>query len=241
MNFGSFVGAAAVPMRHGLTLAEAALWYKEHKKLKTHLTAIAMTDYNPVETRGWPSELSWVNPSPNMPRLSCARQYAGSVLIEGTHLSEGRGTTLPLEIVGAPNLPMEKIIAAMESMAPQWLKGCRLRPMFFEPTFHKFKGEMCAGMQIHVDDNWYVEDEFKPYRLYNLFLKALHRECPDFQIWRNPPYEYEKTLLPIDILSGSSELREWVEASDAHIDRWDQRLQEDELKWQEERKPFLLY
>lgn len=243
MDFETFVGAAPVPMRHGLTLAEAALWYKEHRGLKVQLTVVPMQEYEPSKGPGfgWPEALSWVNPSPNMPRLSCARQYAGSVLIEGTNLSEGRGTTVPLEIVGAPDLPMRRILETMTAMAPQWLKGCRLREMFFEPTFHKFKGHLCAGMQVHCDDVWYRPSEFQPYRVYNLFLKAVHQLVPDFDLWRKPPYEYEEKLMPIDILSGGPELREWVESSDAAVDRWDEFLCADETRWARERKPFLLY
>lgn len=242
MKFESFVGAAPVPMRHGLTLGEAALWYRDHKKLKVNLTVVAMNGYHPrdVPGYGWPN-LSWVNPSPNMPRLSTARVYCGTVLFEGTNLSEGRGTTIPLEIFGAPGLKIESIIKEMRQMAPQWIEGCILRPAFFEPTFHKFKGELVSAMQIHVDGPYYDPSHFKPYRLCNLFLKATQRIHPDLEIWRKGPYEYEEKLAPIDILSGHDHLRKWVADPQSRIEEWNDSLLKDECAWEQERRPYLLY
>jgi uncharacterized protein YbbC (DUF1343 family) len=244
MSFQSFVGAAEVPMRHGLTLGEAALWYRERKGLKINLQVIAMQGYDPLRAPGfgWPQEdLSWVNPSPNMPRLSCARVYPGTVLIEGTHLSEGRGTTIPLEIFGAPGLAIDEIVKTMQQWAPEWLRGCRLRSGFFEPTFHKFKGQLVSALQIHVDVPEYRPHVFKPYRLVTLFFKALHHRHPDFEIWKNPPYEYEEKLMPIDILSGHQKLREWVAMKEPAMALWDESLRQDEEAWLNERKPYLLY
>jgi uncharacterized protein YbbC (DUF1343 family) len=242
MHFESFVGAAPVPMRHGLTLGEAALWYKEHKKLKVNLQVVAMNKYRPkdVPHYGWPN-IAWVNPSPNIPRLSCTRVYPGSVLIEGTNLSEGRGTTVPLEIFGAPGLKIDKIVSTMRTMAPQWLEGCIVRPAFYEPTFHKFKGELVSAIQVHVDGPSYNPTLFRPYRLVNLFFKAIHRVHPEFDLWRKPPYEYEEKHLPIDILSGHSQLREWVAAKGDLVKEWDESLKKDEEAWDEERAEFLLY
>src|SRR5690606_531243 len=173
MEFASFVGAAPVPMRHGLTLGEAALWYRDYKKLKVNLHVVAMNGYHPhdVPGYGWPNVMPWVNPSPNMPRLSNARMYAGTVLFEGTNLSEGRGTTIPLEVFGAPNLNLEKIEGMMRNLAPQWMMGCGFKKAFFEPTFHKFKGELCSGFQIFTDFSFYSPEHFTPYRLCLLFLK----------------------------------------------------------------------
>jgi len=244
MNFSSFVGAAPTPMRHGLTLGELALWYEDFKKLKINLHVIPMKNYD-LQTApwyGWPGmELSWVNPSPNMPRLSNARQYAGTVLFEGTSLSEGRGTTIPLEIFGAPALDVERIEKCMREWAPEWLEGCALRKAFFEPTFHKFKGELCRGFQVFTDFPVYDPHKFKPYRLCHLFLKAVHQVHPDFDLWRKPPYEYETEKLPIDILSGNEELRHWVEDPKPHVREWDARMKRDEVRWAERVKPFLLY
>lgn len=242
MRFESFVGAAPVPMRHGLTLGEAALWYRDHKKLKVNLTVISMNGYNPknVPQYGWP-ELAWVNPSPNMPRLTCTRVYPGSVLFEGTNLSEGRGTTIPLEVFGAPKLNIPAILREMREMAPMWLEGCVLRPAFFEPTFHKFKGELVSALQVHVDGRFYHPQKFKPYRLVNLFLKATHRVHADLELWRKPPYEYEEKLLPIDILTGNDQLRAWVNDSRPLVAEWDESLGKDERAWEETRRPYLLY
>lgn len=242
MKFESFVGAAPVPMRHGLTLGEAALWYRDHKGLKLNLTVVAMKGYHPndVPQYGWPA-VSWVNPSPNMPRVSCTRVYPGSVLIEGTNLSEGRGTTIPLEIFGAPKLDTPKIVGVMRELAPKWLEGCLLRPAFYEPTFHKFKGELVSALQVHVDGPFFNPKVFRPYRLVNLYFKAVHMVHPEFQIWRQPPYEYEANLMPIDILSGHDQLRKWVENPRPAVAEWDQSLAHDEHEWSTARKPYLLY
>jgi len=242
MAYASFVGAAPVPMRHGLTLGEAALWYREHKKLKINLHVIAMKDYHPnaAPTYGWP-DLSWVNPSPNMPRLSCTKIYPGSVLFEGSNLSEGRGTTIPLEIFGAPGLDIPRIVSDMRELAPNWLKGCALRPAYFEPTFHKFKGELVSALQIHVDGPLMRPAEFKPYRLCNLFFKSTQRIHPEVSLWKQPPYEYETKLMPIDILSGHDKLRRWVAEPRPAIKEWDDSLLADEKAWESERKPYLLY
>lgn len=240
MQFESFVGAAPVPMRHGLTLGEAGQWYVEHKGYPVNYRVIKMQDYK-IESEPWPSVLSWVNPSPNMPRLSCVRQYAGTVLIEGTHLSEGRGTTTPLEIIGAPQMRSADVVELMHSLAPEWLKGCRLRPCYFEPTFHKFKGDLCSAIQIHADGDLFHYDEFKPYRLVCLFLKAFHQLHPEFNLFKSPPYEYEEKLLPIDILSGGEELRRWVEQKEANISEFDQFLKTSEDQWKHQSQRFLLY
>jgi uncharacterized protein YbbC (DUF1343 family) len=242
MAYASFVGAAPVPMRHGLTLGEAALWYRDFKNLKLNLTVFAMNDYHPDASPGfgWP-DMSWVNPSPNMPRLNTARTYCGTVLFEGTQLSEGRGTTIPLEVAGAPGLNMTRVLQEMRAQAPQWLEGCRIRPCYFEPTFHKFKGELVSGMQIHADASWYKPEKFKPYRLCTLFLKSVARVHPDFAIWKQPPYEYETKLMPIDILSGHDGLRKWVAEPQPHVEQWNESLLVDENAWLEERRPYLLY
>lgn len=242
MKFASFVGAAPVPMRHGLTLGEAALWYRDHKKLKLNLNVIAMNGYHPLEAPGfgWPG-MSWVNPSPNIPRLSTVRTYCGTVLLEGTNMSEGRGTTVPLEIFGAPGFNIPRILKEMRQMAPKWLEGCVLRPAFFEPTFHKFKGELVSALQVHVDGSYYNPQTFRPYRLVNLFLKAAHRVHADFDLWRQPPYEYETKLMPIDILSGHDKLRHWVAEANPNCDAWNESLMADEVAWGKSRQDYLLY
>jgi uncharacterized protein YbbC (DUF1343 family) len=242
MDYQSFVGAAPLPMRHGLTLGEAGLWYIAYRGYKVNYRVVRMQDYEMKDsTHGWPSGLSWVNPSPNMPRLSCVRQYAGTVLIEGTHLSEGRGTTVPLEVIGAPKLRSQEIISLMREWAPDWTRGCHLRPCFFEPTFHKFKGELCAGIQIHADGELFDYDQFQPYRLVSLMLKAIRQVHPELDVFKKPPYEYEEKLLPIDILSGGSELREWVDDAEPRVEEFDRMLKAGEDHWLDARKKFLIY
>src|SRR6266567_8225308 len=164
----SFVGAGPIPMRHGLTLGELGRWFVDHFKLDVDYRVIEMQGWQPdaAPGYGWPlGERAWVNPSPNAPNLWMARAYAGTVMLEGTTLSEGRGTTRPLELFGAPDIDARKVIAEMEALAPQWLKGCKLRDCFFEPTFHKHARQLCSGVQIHTEDPAYYDHQaFKPWR-----------------------------------------------------------------------------
>jgi uncharacterized protein YbbC (DUF1343 family) len=244
LKFKSFVGAAPLPMRHGLTTGEAALWYKAKLNLNLPVEVVTMKGYDPSKGPGygWPEmDLAWVNPSPNMPRLSTARLYAGTVLLEGTRLSEGRGTTRPLEIFGAPQIDSAKILERLRKKFPHWLEGCVVRPAFFEPTFHKFKGELVNALQIHVDGPFYDHLHFRPYRLICAYLKCVHELYPDLPLWLPPPYEYEKEKMPIDILSGDERLRLWVEDQDAEGGDWDKYLRADEDRWLREREPYLLY
>ncbi|MCB0350305.1 MAG: DUF1343 domain-containing protein [Bdellovibrionales bacterium] len=243
-HFFSFVGGAEIVMRHGLTLGEAALWYKSHKNLDIQLKVLPMTRYEIKKSPGygWDArELSWVNPSPNMPNISTARMYAGTVLIEGSKISEGRGTTRPLELFGAPGFDGEKIVRAMTKMIPQHLKNVGLRTCFFEPTFQKHTKKLCSGFQIHIDQKNYKHDSFKPYRIVASAFKAVRQLYPDYDMWLSPPYEYEKIKMPIDILSGSSFLREWVDDSSAKWGDLERHLVKDEKRWLLERKPFLIY
>ncbi len=243
-GYESFVGHAAMPMRHGMTLGECAKWFVAHKKLDIDLQVIEMKGYDPEVGPGfgWPlGELSWVNPSPNATTLSMARAYSGTVLIEGTHLSEGRGTTRPLEVLGAPQLKMNEILADMRSFAPQWLKGCDLRICHFEPTFQKHVGKTCNGFQIHVDHQAYDPEQFKPYRLVTLWLKAIRKIHPEYDIWRSFTYEYESARLAIDLISGGTFLREWVDSASSTPEQFDARLMADEAAWAKARQGFLLY
>lgn len=240
----SFVGAGPVPMRHGLTLGEAANWYVQHKKLDLQLKIIGMQAYNPNQSPGfgWPvDELCWVNPSPNIATLNAARTYAGTVLLEGTTLSEGRGTTRPLELVGAPDLDIEAILITMTSTAPDCLQGCRIRQCWFEPTFHKHVGDLCEGFQIHTDYPNYDPTKFKPYRILALFLKTLRRHYPDYKLWREFAYEYEVNRLAIDVIDGGIGLREWVDNDQANFGDLDNRLAKDETLWKEKTKEYYLY
>ena len=162
-------------------------------------------------------------------------------MLEGTTLSEGRGTTRPLELFGAPDLDAHALLKEMNSLAPHWLQGCRLRPCWFEPTFHKHVGKLCGGVQIHVEDSSYSHDAFRPWRLQTLAFKALRRLRPDYELWRDFPYEYEKDRLAIDVINGSELLRHWVDDSEATPVDLDAMTKPDEESWVEQRSEFLLY
>jgi uncharacterized protein YbbC (DUF1343 family) len=170
-----------------------------------------------------------------------ARCYAGTVMLEGTTLSEGRGTTRPLELFGAPGLEATAIVAEMQRLAPQWLRGCRLRPCWFEPTFHKHAGALCAGVQVHAEDPGYDHEAFRPWRLQALAFKALRRLQPDYELWRDFPYEYERDRLAIDLINGSELLRRWVDDAAATPADLDALATPDERAWREDREQFLLY
>ena len=240
----SFVGAGALPMRHGLTLGELARWFVAELGLDVEYEVVAMQGWQPAAAPGfgWPlGERAWVNPSPNAPSLSMARCYAGTVMLEGTTLSEGRGTTRPLELFGAPDLDARKLVAAMAGLAPQWMEGCRLRECWFEPTFHKHAGRLCAGVQIHADDPAYAHERFKPWRLVALALKALRRLQPDYDLWRVFAYEYERERLAIDLINGSELLRQWVDDPASQPADLEVLAAADEQAWAQEREPHLLY
>ncbi len=239
----SFVGAGSLPMRHGLTLGELAQWFVRELKLDIEYRVIEMQGWNEdAPGFGWPlGERTWLNPSPNAPNLWMARCYAGTVMLEGTTLSEGRGTTRPLELFGAPDLPIAELVREMNALAPQWLQGCKLRPCWFEPTFHKHVGKLCAGLQIHVDDPSYRHDDFQPWRLQSLAFKALRRLRPDYPIWRDFPYEYERDRLAIDVINGGPLLREWVDDYSAMPGDLDALTKPDEQSWAEEREGVLIY
>lgn len=240
----SFVGSGPLPMRHGLTIGELARWFVRYFGLDVDLRVIEMAGYDPERPPGygWPvGELSWVNPSPNAAGLSMARAYGGTVLIEGTTLSEGRGTTHPLEVVGAPDLDARALLEVMRRLRPEWLAGCHLRPCYFEPTFHKHAGRCCAGLQIHVDHGAYRPEAFSPYRLVALLLKAVRVLAPDYPLWRDFAYEYETERLAFDVINGGPRLRAWVDNPQAGCDELDDMLVGEERAWREERRSFLRY
>ncbi len=240
----SFVGAGPMPMRHGLTMGELATWFVDSLKLDVDYRVIKMEGWQPDSTpgHGWPlGERTWINPSPNAPNPSMARCYAGTVMLEGTTLSEGRGTTRPLELFGAPDIDATKLLTEMQRLAPQWMRGCKLRACWFEPTFHKHVGKLCSGVQIHVDDGAYDHDAFQPWRLQALALKALRRLQPDYDLWRDFPYEYEHDRLAIDLINGSELLRHWVDDLNAKPSDLDAITLPDETSWRAEREAFLLY
>jgi uncharacterized protein YbbC (DUF1343 family) len=238
----SFVGAGPIPMRHGLTLGELGQWFNDHFKLDVDYRVIEMEGWKPDEGPGfgWPPERVWINPSPNAANVNMARCYAGTVMLEGTTLSEGRGTTRPLELFGAPDIEPRRLLDEMEKLAPEWLAGCKLREIHFEPTFHKHVGQLCNGLMIHAEGNFYDHDLFKPWRLQALAFKTIRRLYPDYDLWRDFPYEYAFGKLPIDVINGSPLLREWVDSDAAPADLEALAIP-DEREWEERRKPFLLY
>ena len=239
----SFVGAGPMPMRHGLTLGELGRWFVDHFKLDVDYRVVEMAGWQPDEAPGfgWPADRVWINPSPNAANLNMARAYAGTVMLEGTTLSEGRGTTRPLELFGAPDIDPAKVLAEMQAFAPDWLAGSKLRDVTFQPTFHKHVGEMCRGLFIHAEGPFYDHQGFKPWRLQTLAFKAIRRLFSDYPLWRDFAYEYEFDKLAIDVINGSALLREWVDDQATSAADLDAITIPDERAWEEERSRFLLY
>lgn len=244
----SFVGAGPMPMRHGLTMGEMGHWFIRHFGLDVDYRVVAMHGWDPDTGEGvgaghgWPSNRIWINPSPNAANLNMARAYAGTVMLEGTTLSEGRGTTRPLEVLfGAPDIDAAAVLAEMRAFAPQWLDGCAIRDCWFSPTFHKHAGLLCHGLMIHAEGPFYDHAAFKPWRLQALAFKAIRRLYPDYPIWRDFPYEYEFARLAIDVINGGPALREWVDNPDATPADLENLAAADEAHWREEVAPLLLY
>jgi len=239
----SFVGAGPMPMRHGLTMGELGHWFIAHFGLDVDYRVIGMAGYAPEVAPGfgWPNERIWINPSPNAPNLNMARCYAGTVMLEGATLSEGRGTTRPLELFGAPDIDARAVIGKMQALAPHWLTGCILRDCWFEPTFHKHVGTLCSGVHIHAEGPHYDHAAFRPWRIQALAFKAIRALAPDYPLWRDFPYEYELGKLPIDVINGSPLLREWVDDPAATPADLDALARPDEAAWAEERSAHLLY
>jgi uncharacterized protein YbbC (DUF1343 family) len=231
-GFESFVGLFPIPMRHGMTIAELARFFNEEFGLGAQLEVVRM--------QGWQrgmffddTDLPWVMPSPNMPTLDTAIVYPGTVLFEGTLLSEGRGTTRPFELVGAPGVDAEKFARGLNGRG---LPGVYFRPAVFEPTFQKHAKHACAGCQVHVTDRV----AFKPVLTGVTLIEAFRRALPDFALWRQPPYEYERDKLPIDILAGSDTLRTQIESGKTGEEiaaSW----RADEEAFRKARAPYLLY
>lgn len=239
----SFVGAGPMPMRHGMTLGELGHWFIAHYRLDVDYRVVTMDGWEPEAAPGfgWPMDRVWVNPSPNAPTLNMARAYPGTVMLEGATLSEGRGTTRPLEVFGAPDIDARAVLAEMQRLAPGWLAGCTLRLCWFEPTFHKHVGAQCSGLHIHAEGKGYDHAAFRPWRVQALAFKAIRQLYPDYALWRDFPYEYEFGKLPIDVINGSPLLRLWVDDAAATPADLDALTLPDERAWEEERRAFLIY
>ena len=238
----SFVGAGPMPMRHGLTMGEMGQWLISHFGLDLDYQVIAMQGWQPDGPGwGWPEDRIWVNPSPNAPNVNMARAYAGTVTLEGTTLSEGRGTTRPLELFGAPDIDARAVMAEMRRTAPQWLNGCRFREIWFEPTFHKHQGRLCNGVQIHADGAFYDHHAFRPWRLQALALKAIGTLYGGYELWRDFPYEYEDEKLAFDVINGGPGLREWIENPSANANDLEALAAPDERAWRDTVQDHLLY
>ena len=240
----SFVGAGPMPMRHGLTLGEMGHWFIAHFKLDVDYRVIAMEGWAPDAAPGfgWPEDRVWINPSPNAANLNMARAYAGTVMIEGATLSEGRGTTRPLEVLfGAPDIDARAVHAEMARIAPDWLTGCKLREVWFEPTFHKHAKTLCSGLMIHAEGAFYDHTQFRPWRLQALAFKAIRALYPDYDLWRNFPYEYEFDRLAIDVINGGPALREWVDDAGAQPGDLEALAGRDETRWRDQVSGLLLY
>jgi uncharacterized protein YbbC (DUF1343 family) len=240
----SFVGAAPMPMRHGLTMGEMGHWFIEHFGLDVAYKVVAMEGWRPDagDGFGWPAPRLWINPSPNAANVNMARCYAGTVMLEGTTLSEGRGTTRPLEVLfGAPDVDAAAVLKEMHRLAPDWLAGCAVRECWFEPTFHKHAGKLCNALMIHAETGFYDHHAFKPWRMQALAFKAIRRLYPDYPLWRDFPYEYELTRLAIDVINGGPSLREWVDDRAAMPDDLDVMTSHDEVAWVAEVRGHLLY
>ena len=231
-DWASLVGPYPLPMRHGFSLGELARYYNVTQSLGCDLTVIPAAgwrrgDY--FDATGLP----WVLPSPNLPTLDAAIVYPGQVLLEGTNLSEGRGTTRPFELFGAPFLEPGRILHRLQGIE---LPGVILRTACFEPTFHKWAGELCRGFQLHVTDRL----TFKPYYTTLALLAVIRELYPRQFAWRQPPYEYETVRLPFDLLTGDDQIRKGLEDG-LTMAELESAWQEDLGRFMELRREFLLY
>jgi uncharacterized protein YbbC (DUF1343 family) len=231
-EFSSFVGLYPLPMRHGMTVGELALLYNTEFGIGCHLSV--------VPAQGWrrhqwfdQTGLPWVMPSPNLPTLDSATVYPGMVLVEGTTISEGRGTTRPFELVGAPYIKAHSLASRLNEMR---LPGVFFRPVHFEPTFQKFARMTCGGVQVHVRNR----DLFEPFLTGIAVISAIKALCPDSFEWRQPPYEYELRRIPIEILCGGGRIPRQIEAG-TPVEEIRQGWQDDVVRFLTLRKPYLLY
>lgn len=230
-EFYTFVGGAEIPLCHGMTIGEIALFMNEKEDINCSLTIIKMEGWQRAMT--WSDTgLPWILPSPNMPSINTAIVYPGMVLVEAMNISEGRGTTLPFELCGAPFLEINKIIAELNKMK---IPGCAFRPHNFIPTFHKFAGEYCNGMQIHVTDN----ELYEPVYTAACIFKKINKISGSLE-FKNPPYEYEDELMPFDILSGDSLLRKAI-SDEGSLNHERERWKDEISNFNKEFEEYSLY
>jgi len=232
-NYASFVGLRPLPIRHGMTIGEIGNYF--HNEFYPSL------NFNIIPMAGWKRKmwfdetgLPWVMPSPNMPTPDTATVYPGMCLLEGTNISEGRGTTRPFEIFGAPFIDPEKLIIFLKEFK---LPGLIFRPIYFQPTFQKYSGKLCGGAQIHIIDR----EKFKPFKTAVAILKAIYQLYPEHFAWKQPPYEYETEKMPIDILAGTDRLRKEIEKGEK-LNRMEQWWQDECRQFEKNyRKKYLIY
>ncbi len=240
----SFVGAGPMPMRHGLTMGEMGHWFCARFGLDVDYHVVEMAGWNPdaAPDFGWPQDRIWINPSPNAANVNMARAYAGTVMLEGTTLSEGRGTTRPLEVLfGAPDVDAVAVLAEMQAFAPAWLAGATVRPCWFEPTFHKHAEKLCSALMIHAEGGFYTHQAFQPWRMQALAFKAIRRLYPDYPLWRDFPYEYAFGRLAIDVINGGPVLREWVDDVATQAGDLEEIAARDERQWIAEINAYRIY
>ncbi|MDP2167854.1 MAG: DUF1343 domain-containing protein [Thermodesulfovibrionales bacterium] len=229
--FASFVGGRPLPVRHGMTIGEIGYYLKAE--------FYPSLDFHVIPMKGWrrmwfdETGLPWVMPSPNMPTPNTALVYPGMCLLEGTNLSEGRGTTRPFEIFGAPFIEPEALAWDLKEFR---LPGVAMRPMHFEPAFQKHAGRLCGGCQIHVTDR----DKFRPFKTAVAVIKSVRRLWPGHFAWKLPPYEYETEKMPVDILAGTDRLRLDIE-KDKDIHRMEEGWKQECREFLKIRKRFLIY
>ncbi|MEW6439623.1 MAG: DUF1343 domain-containing protein [bacterium] len=231
-GFESFVGRYPLPVRHGMTIGECARMFNDLFGIGCRLTVVPMSGWR---RSMWFDQtgLPWVPPSPNMPTLETAAVYPGGCLLEGTNLSEGRGTTRPFEIVGAPWIDPPTLADALGKLE---LPGVIFRPLWFRPTFQKYAGQTCGGVQVHVRDR----GRFLPFRTGMEILRWARKLWPGAFQWRREPYEFERERLAIDLLAGGSWLRDWVE-SEKELESYPDLWREEIAEYLRSRAPFLLY
>jgi uncharacterized protein YbbC (DUF1343 family) len=232
LDYLSFVGLYPLPMRHGLTIGELAAYFRKEAEIEVELEIVEMSGWRRA-ANFHETGLFWVLPSPNMPTVTTALVYPGQVLLEGTNISEGRGTTLPFELCGAPFIDPRALLAEIDDRV---VAGLFLRPTWFTPTFDKWQGELCGGLQLHVVDR----DSFSPYLFTLSLLKAVIGLYPDDFNWLKPPYEYEYEKLPIDILTGDPLIRRTLE-QDGDLDSLSESWQNELQGFLEQRSSVIIY